>query len=119
MEIDLVAPPLEPNKLVRERWTAGVEFEACLFLFLKAVFPAIVIAGVALFFYLGILAHTHVKARLLVDFYRELGRQVDKQEQLKKSGADAHHLEKFQELQGYLRKLLEEQGVLKPSKPRT
>jgi hypothetical protein len=73
---------------------------------------------IASFAYLGILAYMHLKARLLVDFYHEIGKQVDKQELVKKSGNDAPFLPRYQALQAELRKVLEDQGLLKSPPPK-
>jgi hypothetical protein len=96
-----------------------VEPEAQFLAHFKAVFLVFVFAaGPALFFYLSILAYTHVKARLLVEFYQVIGREVEKQEQLKKTGADAPFLAKYVELHGHLKQILDMQGLLPTPKPK-
>lgn len=88
--------------------------------FLRDLLPVLVVlvvAGAGVFAFLAILGFTHTKARMILDFYHEVGRQLAREEALQKQGAESTHLEKFQELHGALREMLERERVLKPPPP--
>lgn len=80
---------------------------------LVPVLAVLVMAGAGVFACLGVLAFAHIKARLILDFYQELGRQIQKDEALAKTGAELPHLPRFHELHGMMRELLEREGVLR------
>ncbi|GEM_PF-6310127 len=85
---------------------------------LLPLMAVLVVGGAGAFAYLGILAFTHVKARLILEFHREIGRQIQKDQDLAKTGGEVPHLARFQELHGMLRELLEREGVLKKAAPK-
>ncbi len=76
----------------------------------------LLVGGLAVFCYLALLARTHLKARLLIDLYREAGRLRKKQEEIKNREGDAPHLQKYQRLEQGILKLLDREG-LRPAAP--
>lgn len=90
------------------------------FAFLRDVFPVLVVllvGGAGVFAFLAILGFTHTKAQMILEFYREVERQLAKEEALQKQGAETTHLEKFQELHGALKEMLVRERVIRPPAP--
>ena len=71
----------------------------------------LVIGGLAVFCYLALLARTHLKARLMIDLYREAGRLRKKQEEIRNREGDAPHLQKYQRLEQGLLRLVDREGL--------
>lgn len=70
------------------------------------------VAGAAsAFCYLALLARAHLKARLLVDLYREVGKLREKQQEIKKVHGDAPYLSRYQRLEQELLRLLDREGL--------
>lgn len=76
----------------------------------------LIIGGAAAAGYLGLLSGVFMRAKLVVEFYREVERQVHRQEELKRTSGEAPHLANYLEMQSSLKRLLEEEGVLRRPK---
>ncbi len=83
--------------------------------FLHGLLWAGFVGAAAAFGTLAVAAFAHLRMRLLTDFFRDVSRQVDKLEQLKKTGAETPLLWKYQEMQGLLRRMLQKHGLLPPA----
>ena len=88
--------------------------------FLRELAPLVVVlivGGAGVFVFLAIMGFTHTKARMILEFYHEVGRHLAKEEALQKQGAETTHLEKFQELHGALKEMLVREHVIKTPPP--
>lgn len=76
----------------------------------------LVIGGLAVFCYLALLARVHLRARVMIDLYREAGRLRKKQEEIRNREGDAPYLDKYRRLEQGLLNLLAREG-LRPAAP--
>jgi hypothetical protein len=92
-----------------------VEFDAEADRWIRDYLPALLIGAAGAFCYLALLARAHLRARLLVDLYREAGRLRLKQEEIKKREGDAPHLQRYQRLEQGLLQILAREGLIPPA----
>ncbi|MBI2900021.1 MAG: hypothetical protein HYY17_07535 [Planctomycetes bacterium] len=84
--------------------------------FLREFLPlmaVLAVGGVAGFVYVGVVAYIHIKARLILDFYRDLGRQIQRAEGLIKGGAEIPQLPRFREIHESLAEVLRNERILR------
>ncbi len=94
---------------------AGVEISDRTLDSLREMLPvlvALVAGGAAAFAYGALLASVHAQAKRLLEYYRELGRQIQAAEPAPKPGAESPQVARTRELHAALRELLEREGVL-------
>lgn len=100
---------------------AGVEISGRTLESLREALPvlvALVAGGAAAFAYCTLLASVHAQAKRLLEYYRELGRQIQSAEPPPKPGGETRQIAKTRELHAALRELLEREGVLAKSAER-
>lgn len=94
---------------------AGVEISGRTLDAVREALPvliALVAGGAAAFAYCTLLASVHAQSKRLLEYYRELGRQIPSAEPSPKPGAELRQIAKTRELHAALRELLEREGVL-------
>jgi hypothetical protein len=92
-----------------------VDFDAAADRWIRDYLPALLIGATGAFCYLALLARAHLRARLLVDLYREAGRLRLRQEEIKKREGDSPHLQRYQRLEQGLLEILEREGLAPPA----
>jgi hypothetical protein len=95
--------------------TARVEISGQTLDSLREMLPvliALVASGAAAFAYCTLLASVHAQAKRMLEYYRELGRQVQTAEASPKPGGESRQLAKTREIHSALRALLEREGLL-------
>lgn len=104
-----------PGRAARGGGLAGVDFDAAADRWIRDYLPALLIGATGAFCYLALLARAHLRARLLVDLYREAGRLRLRQEEIKKREGDSPHLQRYQRLEQGLLEILEREGLAPPA----
>ncbi len=68
-------------------------------------------------FYLFFLSVVHLRARQCLLFHRSIKKEVDKMRKARSQGMDFSGFDRWEKLEAAIRKLLEREGVLKPTRP--
>ncbi len=68
-------------------------------------------------FYIFFLSVVHLRARQCLLFHRSIQKQVDKMRQARSQGVDFAGFDRWENLEASIRRLLEREGVLKPTRP--
>ena len=90
-----------------------MEIDPAVYRQLEFYLPLVLIGVLAAVAYLAILAGIHLRARGVIEFYREIGQEVQRQEDQKRVTGDASQLAAYQDVHQAVRKVLEREGLLK------
>jgi len=85
--------------------------------FLATAFWPLLFGGLAAFFFLGILAYTHLRTRALLDLCRQAVKLREIQEEIRKRIGSAPMLVRTQQFERGLRDLLAREGLRPPPPP--